>query len=173
MFCWFFRFVISNAADSGKRVDSVTRWHILSCPSCRQFHRSCQTIGRELRSEATAFPPASRDLTREILARLPRAQFNRPSRSKWAAVAAAACVAAVIWIGVTNGRREQTKPQTPPTYAIATPRIELPKTWTRVLETPLTSEVRHLSNDAQSSIRFVVACLDVRPAESRVPPQVE
>jgi len=43
--------------------------------------------------------------------------------------------------------------------------------WTSILERPLTAEVRNLTRDTESGVRFVVACLDVSPLSSTPLPE--
>ncbi len=171
MLCSLFRFMISSAADSGKPIGPLTSRHILGCTSCRQFHRTCRTLGDSLRSEAAALSPASRSLARQPLADLRHAR-RQPARLRWPAVAAA-CIAIAALIPFANPQRGSPQPPAAPTYAIAAPAIELTGTWARVFETPLLTEARNLSSDAQSGIRFLVACLTISPPGSGVATQVE
>lgn len=164
MLCSVFRFMISSAADSGKLIGPVARWHLARCGGCRQFHRSCRTLGEALRSEAIVLSGASGSLTGPILAGLSRAR-RRPVRPLWTAVAAAACVAMAAWIVAVGRRAESPMSPVPAAYAIATPRIELPVTWPHVFEAPLLTEARNLSHSAQSGIRFLVSCLTVASPE--------
>ncbi|MEN6575036.1 MAG: hypothetical protein ABFD90_01745 [Phycisphaerales bacterium] len=170
MFCWFFRFMISNAADSDGHIGTITRWHALRCANCRQFHRTCRTLGKNLRAEAAALPATSRQFAWEVPASLPHAQRRPPARPAWSAIAAAACLAVVVLFVVPSRHIES---PTPPAHTAPTPRMELPGAWAHMLETPLTTEVQRLSDDAQSGIRFLVACLDARPAETVVSPEIK
>lgn len=169
MLCSFFRFMISSAADSAKPLGPWTHRHVVRCNGCRRFHRTCRTLGEALRSEAVGLSEASGGLTRQVLAGLPHTQ-RRPARPLWPAIAAAACVALAIWIVFAGRQAEPRTPPVPPTYAIVAPRIEL-ATWTRAVEAPLLTEAHNLSNSARSGLRFLVACLPVRPPEGvAVPP---
>jgi hypothetical protein len=173
MFCSFFRFTMSSAADSGQPLGPMTRRHVLTCDECRQFHRTCRVLGEALQSEAAALAGASGGLTGQILAGLPRAQQHRPARPLWTAVAAAACVAVAAWIAYVGPRAEAPAPPAPPTYAFAIPPLELTTTWSRVFEAPLLTEAQNLSSSAQSGIRFLVACLAIMPPETVTSPQLD
>lgn len=170
MLCSFFRFMISSAADAGKPLGASTHRHVLQCEGCRRFYQTCRTLDEALRSEVIGLSDASGGLTRQVLVGLPRTQ-RRPVRPFWPAIAAAACVALATWIVFASRQAESPTPPIPPTYAIAAPRIEL-ATWTRVVEAPLLTEAHNLSNSAQSGLRFLVACLAVRPPEGVAAPQV-
>ncbi len=52
-------------------------------------------------------------------------------------------------------------PPLPPTFAVAALTMDLTTVWTRALDTPLIVEAQHLSDDAQSGIRFLVSCLSI------------
>lgn len=173
MLCSLFRFMISGAADSGKRLDWLTSRHIPRCASCRRFHRSCRTLAEGLRSQAAALSPASRLLTRQILAGLPHAQRRQPAKLLWPAMAAAACITMTALITFTNPPGDSPVSPVPSPYSIAAPAIELTGTWARVFETPLLTEARNLSSDAQSGIRFLVACLAIDPSGAGVAAQIE
>jgi len=170
MFCSFFRFMISSAADAGQPVGPVTHRHILRCNGCRQFHRTCRTLGEALRSEAAALPGTCGGLTGQILAGLPHPPRSRSIRPAWTAVAAAACVAVAAWIAYVG---PQADAPAPPTYALAIPPLELTTTWSRVFEAPLLTEAQNLSSSAQSGIRFLVACLAIMPPETVTSPQLD
>jgi hypothetical protein len=74
-----------------------------------------------------------------------------------------------VWIAFMDRRVEPLGPSTLSAYAIAAPRVELAATWTRVFEAPLLTEAQNLSNSAQSGLRFLVACLTVRPPAAGTP----
>lgn len=160
MLCLLSRFRISAAIDSGKDVGPWTRRHLGRCDGCRRFHRACQTLDHALRSEAadSAFvsSPSSRPRRTLRLIRL--------------AIAAAACIgmaASISWMS----RPEQPANSVSSLYVIATPHVELASVWTRAIEAPLVLEARNLSDDAQSSVRFLVTCLAVQPAGGFAAPQ--
>jgi len=171
MFCPLFQFMISGAADAGQPLGPVTRRHVLRCADCRRFLRSCRTLGEDLRSEAATLSPASRHLTGRILAGLPRAERRRSPRAAWTALATAACISVAAWIAFLGRGIEPASTPAPPVYAISAPHIELATTWARVFEAPLLAEAQNLSNNAQSGIRFLVACLDVSVPEGIASPQ--
>lgn len=170
MLCRVFQFMISSAADSDGRLRPLTRRHVLRCERCRRFYRICRTLGRSLRSEAVP-SPVSRRFTDEVLSRLPRTLRHWPLKWAWPTVAAA-CIAMAVSIALWPRHAEPAPAPIPPAYTIAIPQVELTRAWAQVVEAPLTTEFRHLSNEAQSGIRFLVACLNVGPSQGPIPSQL-
>jgi hypothetical protein len=168
MLCSLFQFTISAATDSDRPLGRLTHWHVRRCDDCRRFHRSCRTLDTGLRSEAVAWSSTARHITDRILPTPPHVERLPPTRFVQLAMAVAACIIMAVAISWMNWREQPASPASS-LYALATPQIELASVWTRVFEAPLTTEAQNLSNDAQSSIRFLVACLAVRPSESAAP----
>lgn len=159
MRCSLFRIAISAAADSGRPLGPMTTRHLRGCSDCRRFQRVCRVLDETLRSEAGTH-------TRLSLADLPRGRRRGPIRF---ALAAAACLVvgvSALWLG---GRKLPTAPAAIP-YAFSVPHIDLAAGWIGALEAPLIAEARNLSNDAGSGIRFLAACLTVRPANGLADP---
>jgi len=159
MRCSLFRVAISAAADSGRPLGPVTTRHLRGCSDCRRFQRVCRVLDETLRSEAGPH-------TRHSLADLPRVRRRGPVRF---ALAAAACLVvgvSAFWLG---GRKLPTAPAAIP-YTVSIPHIDLAAGWIGALEAPLIAEARNLSNDAGSGIRFLAACLAVRPADDLADP---
>jgi len=94
--------------------------------------------------------------------------------------AAAACVALIIVTGasliVMNRDDRKNVPPDPQQMTIAIQELrsvywkvgrDLPTTWPRVIEEPLASEFKSLTNDTQSAVRFLVACVAVDIADTK------
>lgn len=159
MRCSLFRVAISAAADSGRPLGPLTNRHLRGCSDCRRFQRVCRVLDETLRSEAGTH-------ARHRLTDLPRVRRRGPVRF---AMAAAACLivgVSALWLG---GRKLPTVPAAIP-YAFSLPHIDLAAGWIGALEAPLIAEARNLSNDAGSGIRFLAACLAVRPADDLADP---
>ncbi len=164
MLCWFFRFMISSAADSGNPIDRWTSRHVTSCASCGHFLRSCRTIDKRLRSEAAGWQPGPEQASRRIL--LNFAGMPSPSRGSRirAALAAAACLAigAAILFSLSIPAR-QPQASSPAPIAIIPTGAPWAVPWAELIRNPLATEAENLTSDTESGIRFLVACLDVRP----------
>jgi len=164
MFCWFFRFMISSATDSGSVIDRWTSRHVAHCASCGQFLRSCRTIDVRLRSEAAGWQRGSEQLSRRILPNLVDVQPPSHGYRIRATLAAAACLAitAAVMLSLTMPTR-QPEASAPTMTAIIPAGTQWATKWAELIKNPLAAEVENLTSDTESSIRFLVACLDVRP----------
>jgi predicted anti-sigma-YlaC factor YlaD len=176
MVCWLFRLMISHSADNNNRPSGIIREHISHCANCRDFYNTCQALGESLTREALISNTRTpRRLKEHILNAVPsqRAKTHKVPMKLWIA-AVAACAALIIVTGASliimnrDGRKDvQHNPQQM-TIAIQGLRSvytqvgrDLPATWPRVFEKPLENEFKSLTNDTQSAVRFLVACVDV------------
>lgn len=167
MFCWFFRFVISSAADSGSPFGRWTSRHVTRCASCGQFLQSCHTIGTRLRSEAAGWQPSYRGVPSFTGVRLP--SHNSPIR---VALATAACLtisAALLLFHSIPARPPHVS--SPTTTAIIPTGAQWTTKWVELIPNPLAAEAENLTSDTESGIRFLVACLDVRPLAASTAPR--
>jgi predicted anti-sigma-YlaC factor YlaD len=181
MLCWFFRFMISHTVDKDSRPSGITEKHIRHCADCRQFYKSCQSLGERLTLEAAASNDGiSSRLSEHILMAIPgrRTEVKNAITKIWIP-AAAACVALVVLIGAfllvgqRNGRDNVQPDRTQMAVAIHELRSvyrqlgqELTITWPLAIEKPLASEFKSLTNDTQSAVRFLVACVNVDIADA-------
>lgn len=180
MFCWFYKFMISHTLDNGNRPSGITEKHICHCADCRQFYKTSQSLGESLILDAAiSNTRTSKRLSERILRAIPdqRTETHKVGTKLWAS-AAAACLALIVLIGALllvaqrNGRDDVLPSQTQMALAIRELRAvykqvgqDLP-TWPDVIEEPLTSELESLSDDTESAVRFLVACVVVDIANS-------
>lgn len=164
--CWFFRLMISLAADSGDSVGPLTSRHLARCASCRRFQESCHVIEETLQFDAAQYARASGQFTHRVLSRLADSQPSNQGRRVHAALAVAACVAiaAAAAVFLTRPATQPPGPSPVTITAFVPPDANLETAWTRLVERPLVAEAQSLTNDTESGIRFLVACLDVSPA---------
>ena len=173
MLCWFFRLMISDAADSDKDIGRLTRRHAARCAPCRQFYQSCHRVETGLRSEATHLGRAREPLPPRIRTGLSN---RRGQTVSLRAVAVAACIAIAGLAGIY--RLHVARPAQPPDMgwvsapAVSDPVQEAsawaeahPTDWVDLIKSPLATEMRNIAGDAESSIRFLVACLSVNPVD--------
>jgi hypothetical protein len=166
MTCRFFRLMISLAADSGDPVGRLTGRHLARCASCRRFQEACRVIEETLQSGAARHAPASGQFTGRVFSRLADSPRSNRGRVVRVALAVAACiaVAAAAAVFLTRPATRPAEPSKVTITAFVPPDADLEAAWTRLVERPLADEARSLTNDTQSGIRFLVACLDVSPA---------
>ena len=183
MVCWLFRLMISQTVDKDNQPSSIIQEHVCNCGDCREFYKTCQSLGERLTSEALiSNSRTSRRLNEHILEAIPpRPTETHKVRMKlWTSVAAA-CVALSVLIGasliVLKGDRNNAQHDS---AQISVAIQELRSLYTRagkdlpiihpgVIERPLTNEFKSLTTDTQSAVRFLVACVtvDIADVESR------
>jgi len=166
--CWFYRFMISQAADSDKTLGRITERHVARCEDCRQFCEKCQQLSQGLQSEAANLPPIVACTAEQIIARLgtrPRPTLAAPRYLKMAiaaCIAVVAVAAAFLLARTIRGPEQSTRPVVVTYPAGAYPAVA----WPGLLESPLSSEIERIVDDTESGVRFLVACLDVSPLEN-------
>ena len=176
MFCWFFRLLISNAADADSGLSGRTERHIRRCASCREFYEACLSLGEALRREAAV----SKDefagrLSERVLTAVPgRRAKTYKLTIKWRPVMAAACVAVIVIasVGVLFLTHSKNRPDTNQYQAGGEIIHDLVAedflgAWPTLVEGPLPGEIENLTSDAVSAVRFLVACVAVNPTEGR------
>ncbi|MGB2809227.1 MAG: hypothetical protein WBC22_15905 [Sedimentisphaerales bacterium] len=138
-------------------------------------------MGEQLTLQASASTQMSGRLNDHILNAIPsRRTETHNVRMKLWIMAAAACLALIVLIGASllvlkpDGRNNVQPSQDQMTVAIQELRIlyrqvgqDLPVTWPGVIEKPLANELESLTNDTQSAVRFLVACVAVDIADTK------
>ena len=164
MLCRLFRFMISSAADSGGPVGPMTDRHIAHCEECRQFLRTCEQIAEGLQSEAGEWEGRSGPLHRRLALNVTRTAGQGRGSLIRVTLAVAACLAVVagVTLSLTMPARPPRAPATTVTVAMPTD-VRWAASWIELMQTPLAAEAENLTSDAESGIRFLAACLDVRP----------
>jgi hypothetical protein len=173
MFCWFFRLMISHAADGNSSLSAITQKHVSRCAGCREFHEACLSLGEGLRREA---PGLDEEFSSRLHERIASAvPGQRPETYKlvikWRPVIAAACVAVLASIGILLLTRSEKVPDSN-RYAEGKKIIyelvgeELLEAWPESVGSPLADEVENLTRDTESAVRFLVACVAVDPTET-------
>jgi predicted anti-sigma-YlaC factor YlaD len=176
MLCWFFRLLISHTVDEDKQPSGITRKHMSGCEDCRQFYNTSLSLGEHLRhEEEISNDRMSRWLSKRILRAIlvRRTETHKVGMKLWT-VAAAACLVLIVLIGALllvlqkDGRDNVETEKTQMAVAIQELRTvynnvgrDLPTTWPKVIEQPLTGELESLADDTESAVRFLVACVSV------------
>jgi hypothetical protein len=174
--------MISHTADNENQPSEIIQEHMCNCADCREFYKTCQSLGERLTREALiSNSRTSSRLNDHILNAIPsrRTETQKVGMKLWIA-AAAACVALIVLTGVSllvmkpNGRSNVQPNPAQMTVAIQELRSvyeqvgqDLPITWPQVIEEPLANEFENLANDTESAVRFLVACVAVDIADTR------
>ena len=173
MFCWFFRMMISSAADSNKVLSERAQKHIQHCPACRRFRQMCLSLETGLKHEAAALDnKLPGPLRRRILTAATVRGANAPGITiSLRPAIAAACVAVAVLLGALLLRPPENEPPTvnPPQFGGLHNLVdaELPTVWAGYLQRPLTDEIENIADDTESAVRFLVACVAVDPTSAQ------
>jgi hypothetical protein len=170
MFCWLFRFKISGAVDAENRLSPATQRHVYRCADCRAFYQTSLSLGEGLRREAAVF---DEDLPSQFVQRVFDAvpvgadqTFKLPGR-RLRPVLAVACIGIVASLAAVFLALSQNEP-TPvdPTQISGIYRLiddGHPTAWAGFVEKPLSDEIDNLAEGTESAVRFLIACVTVRP----------
>ena len=167
MFCWFYKLMISNALDNDNQLSRQTKKHVRKCPDCQQFYETCSYLGQEL-GQQVGLPNKdySERLNEDILLSL---SDKRPetikSETLWKPVLIAACLVVVFSIAILFVAKYFEKPV--PDTRIPDVEVliaQLPDS----IESPLRIEFENLVSDTESAVRFLVTCVDVDIADSKI-----
>jgi hypothetical protein len=177
MLCWFYKFIISHVQDKGGSPSGITEKHIRHCSDCRRFFNTCRSLNKRLTQEAAVLNKRlPKRMSQHILSAInDQGTRTHKVRMKFWVSTAAACLALIVLIGALlllsrrDNRRDNIQPgQLQMGVAIQELRKvydqvgrDLPATWPQLIERPLAGEYEKLTNDTQSAVRFLAACINV------------
>ena len=175
MFCWLHKLMISHAQDGNSGLPGITKKHINRCPDCCRFYKMCQSLGESLTREAALVNDKTfRRLNKQVISAVSARRIGTSNiKIKLWLTAAAACFVLIFLIGAllmvaqrdSRDIVEAKKPQ------MADAIQELRIIYSRVgrdlhirpdaIEKPLANEFKSLTDDTQSAVRFLAACVTV------------
>jgi hypothetical protein len=177
MLCSLFRFMISHAADAGNQPGRVTARHLQTCSSCREFYNFCRQLDANLPAGAEVLNcDVSAALHEKILHKIDKTDTEtfKPHIQFWPLAAAAVLVVFILLGGIYYFKSQQ--PAGPQINQdnpnLATIPNELPGLVTNntitiltgtndMLENQLKEEFQNISDDTESAVRFLFACVNV------------
>jgi hypothetical protein len=172
MFCTVYKWLISQAADSGKPVSGFVKNHIHRCDSCREFAQLCESLKPKFAQDKQAIlKNYDEALSKKIISALPkeRAPISSRQRSAGKLLArkpvlipslAAAFLVVVISIGVifiaVHRSRDMGSFGHPSEWvSAASPEVLLVKA-----ESPLETEYQELKKNLDATTKFLRSYLD-------------
>ena len=175
MLCWLFRFAISHTADADNPLGSATTRHLKTCISCREFYDFCRLLNINLHVGAKVLNrdiPAA--LQEQILHSIDEiGTKNSNTRIKIWPIAFAAVLTVIILLGGIYYFTGHQVPKTPvhqnelnvagvteELSGLVATGIE----WTKsdgALENTLKVELQNITDDTESAVRFLFACVNV------------
>jgi hypothetical protein len=172
MFCTVYKWLISQAADSGKPVAGFVKNHTQRCDSCREFAQLCETLKAKFAQDKHAILKNSDGaLSKKIISALPRERApisgrQRISRKSLArkrvlvpSLAAAFLVVAIsvsiMFIAVHRSRDMGPFGHPSELVSAASPEVLLVKA-----ESPLETEYQELKKTLDTTTKFLRSYLD-------------
>lgn len=174
MFCFIYKWMISWALDSGKRLPGVVSRHIDRCSTCREFARLSGFLAARLTQDAPGFLQKNHDTDDRLNIRISSAldtkaapQLKRrphinfiPKPALAAALVLLAVAIAVIFrvIPFTSpAPGERSINDLPESVTVKKPLQIIEK-----IESPIESEMRSLGQSINSAAKFLVSRLDIK-----------
>jgi hypothetical protein len=165
MWCFIHRFMISDAADENRRPSSLTLRHIERCDSCRRFYENCFLMAAELKSDTDELSAdSSGEYVQRFVADLIERPLKRERHVHFRLLAAAACIGllfigASVFVAVRHDRTTQHPSKTVVVQQI--PAGDILDVLNRPLADPLSGEFNQITNEAESAVKFLAACVNV------------
>lgn len=178
MYCRVFRLMISHAMDGDKQLSKRTAKHLRHCASCRQFYKTCLSLGEHMKREA---PISNREVTVHLSEQtLAAIQGHKPKTQQTAmnlGPAVAAACAGLIAVTAVLMLFQEPKNRRPDNWDAAVKAArnvavsvgdlagdklagtKFPQGWPGLVEEPLAGEIKNLTDDTHSAVRFLVDCV--------------
>ena len=174
MFCFIYKWMISWALDSGKRLPGVMSRHIDRCGNCREFARLSGFLAARLTEDAPGFLQKNHDTddwlnikissaldtkTPPQLTRRPRFNFMPKPALATALVLLAVAIAVIFRVIPLTAPA----PGGPSINELSKPvTVKNPLQIIEKVESPIESEMRSLGQSINSAAKFLVSRLDIK-----------
>ena len=177
MFCWFYRWKISDTFDGDGSLPDRCRRHLLQCDRCREFFKTSIALGEQLSLEAALTCPDVPAQLRQRIAltvsssnrKTPKPPFGIRRRVAAACVAVALLMTALF--AVTAHRRAggpdvEVVPASAMLQSIFyTDEMtvdNLPESVGGFVERPLAGQLETIAKQTESAVKFLIACTTVQ-----------
>ena len=172
MFCTVYKWLISQAADSGKPVSGFVKNHTHRCDSCREFAQLCESLKPKFAQDKHAIlKNYDRALSKKIISALPKERASVSGRQRISrkfharkpvlvpSLAAAFLVVAIsvsiIFIAVHRSRNLGPFGHPSKLVSAVSPEVLLVKA-----ESPLETEYQELKKNLDATTKFLRSYLD-------------
>ena len=172
MFCTVYKWLISQAADSGKPVSGFVKNHTQRCDSCREFARLCESLKPKFAQDKYAIlKNYDEALSKKIISALPKERVSesgdqriprkflaqRPVlvTSLSAVFLVAAISVSIIFIAVPRSKDMSSFGHPSEWVSAASPESFLAKA-----ESPLETEYQELKKTVDTTTKFLRSYLD-------------
>jgi hypothetical protein len=165
MFCSIYKWLISQALDSGKNVSKPVNRHLHNCSSCREFAAFCGELKVRTDKEKIEFLERKEEaLNQKIISALAKdtAPRNIPSRKPLLRpVLAAASLALIIFSGIfifNTANRDQAVPSDS-LFSLSAVDVPVDSVLMKI-DSPLQDEILSLKETMKTASEFLYACVD-------------
>lgn len=172
MFCTVYKWLISQAADSGKPLSGFVKNHTQRCDSCREFAQICESLKPKFAQDKHAIlKNYDEALSKKIISALPKERASESGRpriprkflarrpvlvpSLAAAFLVVAISASIIFIAVHRSKNMGPFGHPSELVNAASPEVLLAKA-----ESPLETEYQELKKTLNTTTKFLRSCLD-------------
>jgi hypothetical protein len=177
MFCTIYKWLISQAADSGKPISGFVKSHTHKCESCREFAQICESLTPKFAQDKHAIlEKTDGELKKKILSAVLKEKASQSGHQEIprkysvrkpafvASLAAAVLVIAIslsiIFIVIPHSRRTTSFGQPSELVSAASPEVLLVKA-----ESPLEKEYLELKKTFNSTTEYLRSVLDFQIGE--------
>lgn len=172
MFCTVYKWLISQAADSGKPLSGFVKNHTQRCDSCREFAQLCESLKPKFAQDKHAIlKNYDEALSKKIISALPKERASESGRlrisrkfltrrkvlipSLAAAFMVVAISASIIFIAVHRSRNMGPFGHPSELVSAASPEVLLAKA-----ESPLETEYQELKKTLDTTTKFLRSYLE-------------
>ncbi len=172
MFCTVYKWLISQAADSGKPLSGFVKNHTQRCDSCREFAQLCESLKTKFAEDKLAILKNYDEvLSKKIISALPKERTSESGHQRFSwkfparkpvlisSLATAFLVvtisASIVFIAVHRSKDAGSFGHPSELVSAASPEILLAKT-----ESPLETEYRELKKTLDTTTKFLRSYLD-------------
>jgi hypothetical protein len=172
--------MISHSVDGNNQLSGTTQKHTGRCADCREFYQNCLSLAESLTREATI---SNREISKRLSSRILTALSGQETKDykvtfKLRPIVTAACLVLAVLIGayfLIPSRDDRDITESDPVAAFRRlAKEEFAPTWSEFIERPLLAgELNNITEDTESAVRFLVACVtvDIADIDSRLSPE--
>jgi hypothetical protein len=177
MFCTVYKWLISQAADSGKPISGIVKNHIQKCDSCREFAQLCESLTPKFAQDKHAILENTNGaLNQRIISTLSKERTSLSGRKETprkfsvkkpafaATLAAASLVLAIslsiVFLVLPHSKKQLSFVRPSELVSATSPELLLVKA-----ESPLAKEYLELKKTFNSTTEYLRTVLDFRIGE--------
>jgi predicted anti-sigma-YlaC factor YlaD len=165
MFCSIYKWLISQALDSGKNVSKPVSRHLHNCSSCREFAAFCGELEKKANKEKIDFPQRTEEaLNKKIISSLAKETALSKTISRkpiLRPILAAASLALIIFSGIFifNTINKDRSTSSGILFSLSSANVPIDNVLGKI-DSPLQEEILSLKETMKTASEFLYACVD-------------